>query len=125
MTPQETFDRVVTHLRKQGRKSVDPSTHRCMYRGPDGLKCAVGALIPDEKYSAVFETKGTLWSPIRSVLLELGHDPTLCNSLQLVHDSVSVDNWESHFEIVADKYHLKYTPITAPVAAHARAEEHP
>lgn len=125
MTRQETFDLVVAHLRKQGRKCVDPDTNRCRYRGPDGLKCAVGVLIPDEKYSATFETRGALWSPISSVLRELGHDPVLCNSLQLVHDSVSVDNWEPHFEDVADKYDLKYTPITAPVATFARAEEHP
>src|SRR5690606_38139587 len=27
----------------------------CYYRGPDGQKCAAGVLIPDEKYSKIFE----------------------------------------------------------------------
>lgn len=49
MNKQEIFDAVAIHLFKQGvqsRAEVGP----CLYRTKEGLKCAVGALIPDELY---------------------------------------------------------------------------
>lgn len=46
-TNQEIFDTCLTHLRAQGRRSIDPISGFCVYRGPDGLKCAIGALIPN------------------------------------------------------------------------------
>lgn len=57
MTPQEIFDTVVTHLSKQGKRSVNIEGD-CLYRGPGGLSCAVGCLIPDSEY--VHEMEGTL-----------------------------------------------------------------
>ncbi len=48
MTPQEIFDTVVTHLFQQGRQSSVKGM--CLYRSESGLKCAVGALIPDDAY---------------------------------------------------------------------------
>lgn len=49
MTQQEIFDTVKKHLLTQTKpaKDVDES---CLYRTDDGLKCAVGCLIPDEMY---------------------------------------------------------------------------
>jgi len=45
---QKAFDTMLNHLRKQGKPAVtEKGRHR--YR-VDGLKCAVGALIPDEEY---------------------------------------------------------------------------
>lgn len=51
-TPQEIFDRVVTHLRTQNRKSysIDGDNAKCVYRSKEGYSCAVGCLIPDELY---------------------------------------------------------------------------
>lgn len=48
------FDKMLEHLRAQGCRSVD-EFDSCLYRGPNGTKCAVGALIPDEKYSKDME----------------------------------------------------------------------
>jgi hypothetical protein len=48
MTPQEIFDTVVTHLFQQGCQSSVEGM--CLYRSESGLKCAVGALIPDDAY---------------------------------------------------------------------------
>ncbi len=50
---QEAFTTMILHLREQARPSMqERGTHTplCLYRGPDGTKCAVGALIPDEAY---------------------------------------------------------------------------
>ena len=51
-TAQKAFDRICKHLRVQGRpspSSYEPGTVGAL-RGPDGLKDAVGCLIPDEEY---------------------------------------------------------------------------
>lgn len=40
----------------QGKKSVDDSGMYCQYRGPGGIKCAVGHMISDEEYSPKLES---------------------------------------------------------------------
>ena len=51
---QELYDFVVAAIVKQGRPSVGDND-RCLYRGPDGLKCAAGHVIPDSVYSEDME----------------------------------------------------------------------
>lgn len=48
MNFQSTFDTIVTALIKQGvpSRNMTPGG-ACMYRGPNGIKCAVGHLLPD------------------------------------------------------------------------------
>ena len=48
MSPQEIYNTVVTHLSRQGQRSVDDKY--CRYHSEDGLMCAVGVLIPKEEY---------------------------------------------------------------------------
>ena len=58
MTPQEIYDTVAKHLFTQGKRSGvlwPTGDFRCKYRGPDGTKCAVGVLIPDEVYDPDME----------------------------------------------------------------------
>ncbi len=65
MTLQEIFDKAYLGLASQNfkRSRIDSSEvfpgdtvfAGCRYRGPDGLKCAVGHLISDECYLASFE----------------------------------------------------------------------
>ena len=50
MTAQQVFDRVATHLFTQGRRATLGLAGGCRYRTPDGLKCAVGCMIPDALY---------------------------------------------------------------------------
>ena len=52
---QETLDFVYAKLKEQGCKSVNPATGLCAYRGKFGIKCAIGWLIPDEKYNMEME----------------------------------------------------------------------
>lgn len=50
---------VVLNLRKQGKQSNDPKLDgMCLYRGPGGLKCAAGWVLPDPYYRTDLE--GTL-----------------------------------------------------------------
>ena len=50
MSRQEMFDKVCQHLKTQKKRSMLSNYGLCAYRDHDGLKCAVGALIPDDFY---------------------------------------------------------------------------
>lgn len=55
LTIEEAFKKSVDHMIAQGEPASDANGDRCLYRGPNGLKCAVGALIPDELYKDSME----------------------------------------------------------------------
>ena len=50
---QEIYDKVKAHLLAQGRPAMFQGS--CVYRSPNGLKCAVGCLITDEAYDEDLE----------------------------------------------------------------------
>ena len=54
MDMQELFNKAVGGIYNQGKPSYQPSMGSdagvCMYRGPEGVKCAVGFIIDDEFY---------------------------------------------------------------------------
>lgn len=118
---QQTFDTVVTHLRKQNAKSSDEDDD-CFYRGPNGLKCAAGCLISDESYDPAMEgckvecigdlkhhvTKDGAYAKLGKALE--GHDLNLVAKLQDIHDDRSIRKWEDCFRKLAKKHNLIYTP---------------
>jgi hypothetical protein len=87
MTDQEAFDAMCRHLLKMRRQTRDPATGACMYRGPRGTRCAVGALIPDEQYRSRFEGGYNLRRLTEEVraLNEVNYE--LLQSVQALHDS--------------------------------------
>ena len=109
MTRQEIFETVAKHLLKQGRQSKITSTSQsqwagCMYRGPDGTSCAVGCLIPDDKYNPNMEEKNVQFI----IAMNYGLDKTIFNEknldilmqLQWVHDTKA--NWQSKETLKAE-----------------------
>lgn len=120
MTAQEAYDKVLFALRKQRQQSTD-SSGACLYRGPDGLKCAVGHLLPDHLYSDSFEMTGAEQLP-RPALEAIGlHlvDTGLLRHLQKAHDNDlpemeggDMRGWEQAMQNIASRHHLKYTPTT-------------
>jgi hypothetical protein len=55
LTPQEIFNTAYLNVIAQGRQSVTEKGD-CRYRGPDGLKCAIGFMIDDataEKWEGI------------------------------------------------------------------------
>ena len=108
MTAQEVFDKIVAHLRAQAAKSVQGFS--CKYRGPNGTKCAVGCLIPDEQYRP--EMEGIMVDDLisRGWLPEylIPHQKLLCD-MQRVHDQTRIENWEADFLMVAQANELRYT----------------
>ena len=122
---QETFDFVVGKIREQGCPSMKEGSISCLYRGPNGTKCAAGHVIPDEKYDSGFEGctvidvpyegMSTKLKQLYDVLSETGHNLGLLRSLQRCHDDASsYKNFMEKFEInlkeVAEFRELVYTP---------------
>lgn len=116
MNKQEIFDKVYTELFKQGVPSVDPYG-TCLYRGPNGTKCAVGHLIPDELYDEKMNKLGVDSLP-DSVLQYIGANSensfgvlSLLRYLQDVHDmalTVSFALWHEEMQRVAKEYKLEF-----------------
>ena len=91
MTPQEVFDAAVNGVIAQGLPSA--TAHRiggftCLYRGPNGLKCAAGHLFTDGEVAGC-ETMAASSILVRSPRLE-EHD-VLISSLQRAHDLAAED----------------------------------
>lgn len=133
MTPQEIFDKVVNHLRAQNSKAMGPNTEVhganttmayradkmiCMYRAPDGKKCAAGCLIQDDEYSEWMEgisMDGVIYHPRcpPSLYERLREHLNLIAWVQSIHDTNIVDQWESSLEFAARRFNLTYTPKDA------------
>jgi hypothetical protein len=113
MNNQEVFNRVVTHLRAQGRKSVaglGSDRPFCLYRGDDGASsCAVGCLIPDDVYTPEMEGRGIDELVEQFCVIEqlfAGVEYSLLKDLQHLHDTRDVEDWEGSFRFVARNHGL-------------------
>jgi len=105
MTAQELFDKVATHLITQGKPSLCTYGF-CKYRGDGGLMCAIGCLIPDDKYKTWMDYGGALHPVLKTI--GLGEHFYLCRKLQVVHDATEPYNWHGELSNVAAKFGLKY-----------------
>ena len=117
-TLQETFDKIVDHLRKQNSKSLmeAPRDDSCAYRGQDGKMCAVGCLIEDEFYDPSLEENIVSNPKVRNALRNSGYDIDgaflkLMVSMQECHDLKAVKDWESSFCIIANDHNLELKPL--------------
>ena len=114
MTVAEIIEKSSSALIAQGCKALKPeSVNNCRYRGPNGTKCAIGWLIPDDKYLPEMED-----STVASILE--GYDlsfllPTdlpsdlgikFLTELQSIHDETwnTVESWPSKFQKLAEKW---------------------
>lgn|SRR5574338_387511 len=103
---QETFDYVAEFLLKQGGpcyKYDDEGDRRCLYRNSNGMKCAAGCLIPDDKYipemdNITIDDAILCDDPmIADILKEEGHSVAFVKCLQEIHDCNCNEwyNWKS------------------------------
>lgn len=102
-TLQEVFDRVSKHLLKQKVKSVIKGQIKdtCLYRSPDGLKCAAGILIPDEEYTKEMDVHGDWLILVENELVENKFADEIA-VLQEIHDygvsgedNTCYDDWKN------------------------------
>jgi hypothetical protein len=115
---QEVFDQVIAHARTQkvkAQRGGDLDSLRCMYRTPGGLKCFVGALIPDAHYEPKLDEKGYVVADLIGLFNfeYLKPHERLLVDLQNVHDDWQPKEWEDRFQIVAGRHGLTYTPPAA------------
>jgi hypothetical protein len=109
MTNQEVFNRVWE--RAKDNRCANGPDGGCMYRNPDGLKCFIGHLIPDELYEAEMEgrTVRRLLEEYPNTFLALGltgANLPLMQALQNVHDYRYPEMWERELRQIAIVYSL-------------------
>lgn len=110
---QEVYDKIVTHLRAQGKKAI-LDNGVCVYR-LGCLKCAIGCLITDEEYDERMEGGGVrdlIWNDFtpKRIMDLLNEHYALCLEMQRIHDNEAVEKWEDYFQIAANHFNLIYTP---------------
>ena len=122
MTNQELYNRVVAHLRAQDCAAKEwvthpngPESNLCRYRTADGKKCAIGCLIPDERYSGTLEGRMVYQQEVLRAAGLTSKNVTLATRLQRIHDCKPVDDWESEFVLVAQEFGLEEVPLGQPV----------
>lgn len=110
---QKAYDTIVAHLRRQGK--IAALGVMCRYRTKDGLKCAVGVLIPDELYTGRIEGLSADHPRVRLLIPGAdAWDEKFLLEAQALHD----ENYnkesgcfnESAFEMFARDWGLVYTP---------------
>lgn len=101
-TTEEVFEYIRNHLLTQNRKSTDVSGN-CMYKNEQGLKCAAGCLIPDEKYHPKIE--GTKWCKLTDTGYVSKAHIKLIQSMQSIHDNNDPITWKSHLDNLESKLH--------------------
>ncbi len=90
-TLQQIFDAVATHLLSQPGPAMAPAG-TCRYRTSDGRMCAVGCLIPDDRYDPGIEgytvlENQSVWDALPPHIHEIRNVRSLLSDLQSVHDS--------------------------------------
>lgn len=122
MTNQELFDRVKEHLLTQRAKSGVPNSEYvvaaggaefcCFYRMPGTtLRCAIGCLIPDERYTGTLEftpvTCSEVWNAA-GIKYHIAGQIQLARDLQECHDNHEVRHWAVCLQWIAEEHALTY-----------------
>lgn len=84
MTNQEAFNKIVARLMDGMGQAADRSG--CMYRAPNGLKCAVGCLIPDDEYDPRMESRKVSRLGMFNLQCLNGLNLNMLSNAQYVHD---------------------------------------
>ena len=95
MEKQKIFDTVATHLAVQGFRAWNKLLEQCVFRAPDGSKCAFGIFIPDDIYKRSMEDYGveTLIDEAPELRHEFKDHIEFLVTLQKIHDNHN--NWTS------------------------------
>lgn len=108
---QWAFTLMALHLMTQGQRSI--SYKGCAYRGVDGGKCPVGALISDSEYRPEMEGRS-----VRNLISKFhppslaGLDVNMLQAVQRIHDDVPSHEWRIRLTGVAKKYGLSSAVLT-------------
>lgn len=87
----DVFNFLKQELLAQGARSAGPDGG-CRLRGGNGLKCAVGFLVPDSMYDISMESK------LSATVHRFTDDHELVMAIATIHDSCAVETWEVQLE---------------------------
>jgi hypothetical protein len=89
MTNQEAFSKVKAGVNAQGGPAYNG--YKCVYRAPDGKKCAAGQLIPDDEYTESLEGSSVVELDTENRLPPslAGINIDLLRKMQMAHDCAS------------------------------------
>jgi len=125
MTRQEMFDTAAKHLLTQRTRSVSEDGNYCNYRGQQGRMCAIGPMIPDEKYSPEMEGlvvgNGVVWNAMGLDSDDPDNLKTLARALQCIHDASAPTAWPYKLLDLALEYNLN--TVTVRIYADAMIRE--
>lgn len=93
---------------------------QCLYRGPKGLKCAIGCLIVDESYNECLEMRTLVTYEVRqAVWRSIGRDPqssatthAMLIALQKLHDEISPERWDDNLHEIAAAHNLSSVVVS-------------
>ncbi len=114
LTKQQIFNKVSTHLLKQGKKAVTGGS--CRYKHGK-LKCSIGCLIPEERYKPQLEGQGlvpdnddveySVMDALKGIIRKTETTLSLLFDLQEVHDEWLPRSWKGELIHVAKNHRLK------------------
>jgi len=104
LTRQEMFAIIRKHLLTQNVQAV--GAIGCSYRGHNGTKCAIGILIPDDKYDPNMEGAQIHSSPrVRALFME--SDLSFLYDIQNIHDGYMPNEWPERLEAFRVRWGLE------------------
>lgn len=116
---QDVFDVIGWHLLRQGTRATAFDGVKCLYRAPDGKRCAIGWIIPDEVYAKSLEFLGV--RDLAARLIETEHAAfarilyrhmPLLRDLQEMHDAHQPHEWALKLRVIAQRHNLNAKVVT-------------
>ena len=119
---QTLFDIALNGIEEQGGFSFRPNDHNddisCLYRAPNGNKCAFGHVIPDDRYEPFMDDERLNTNRVIR-FLDIDVNKALSEDLQDAHDraaNVSIkkgldhamEHWRERMKEIAKDYSLDY-----------------
>ena len=90
------FANVTTYAYAPGNRDVTGAIARCYYRSPEGYKCAIGCLIPDEMYDSKWDRSYSGGLSVNRVI----EDGQISGIFNIDNYSVNwlrvIQNWHDH-----------------------------
>lgn len=140
----EVFEQVALHLMKQNERCVsddctkDGEVYPCAYRGPRGLSCAVGCLIPDDKYNPNLEglcaaemmnkigggTAGAFGFKLSPSHFDEAMLIDMLQELQNIHDSYEPFEWPDRLCVIATRFDIPLSDEVEDAMAKNREQYH-
>ncbi|WP_395066127.1 hypothetical protein [Paraburkholderia silvatlantica] len=116
---QDVFDVIAWQLLRQNARATAFDGVKCMYRAPDGKRCAIGWIMPDEVYHKTIEFMGV--RDIAQQMINTNYADAfarflyrhmdLLRDLQEMHDARMPCDWPVAMRVIAQRYHLNSSVI--------------